>query len=107
LGLQKLCNHLGKPGKNINEDIGALVADGLPKKIQQSLDILRITGNCAVHPGELVVDDNLELATKLFQLINLVAFHLITAPKQIDALYEAMPQGARDAVEKRDTKKPK
>lgn len=38
LVIQKLCISLGQPGKNLNADIRTLVANGLPPKIQQSLD---------------------------------------------------------------------
>src|SRR5467141_2750236 len=36
LVVQKLCVHLGQPGKNLNEDIGALVKLGLPLKVKQA-----------------------------------------------------------------------
>jgi len=37
LTIQKLCCHLGQPGQNINADIKALVAAGLPPKVQEAL----------------------------------------------------------------------
>ena len=51
LALQMLLKQVGKSGKKINDDIGELVSEGLSPKIQQALDLLRVIGNNAVHPG--------------------------------------------------------
>ena len=69
LALQMLCEHLGGKGKDINTDIATLVSKGLPLTIQQSLDIVRVTGNDAVHPGQIDVD-SAETVGTLFELIN-------------------------------------
>src|SRR6266704_3506659 len=39
LCIQKLCAHLGEPGKNINNDIAALVKKRLNPKIEKNLDV--------------------------------------------------------------------
>jgi Domain of unknown function (DUF4145) len=106
LCIQKLCKHLGETGKNINEDIANLVRKGLPPRVQQALDVVRVVGNNAVHPGELDVRDDREIAASLFALVNLVAEVMISTPKDVQEAYDGLPQAARDAINKRDQGKP-
>lgn len=102
LALQKLCKQLGEKGENINDDIKNLVKKGLNPQIQKSLDILRITGNNAVHPGEINVEEKPELVLKLFELINFIAEKMITEPKEVDTFYEELPENSKEAISKRD-----
>ncbi|WDV48188.1 DUF4145 domain-containing protein [Clostridiaceae bacterium M8S5] len=102
LSLQLLCVHLGEKGENINSDIKNLVAKGLDPRIQKSLDILRITGNSAVHPGELNIDEDEQLTLRLFDLMNFIVMKMITEPKMIDDFFEKMPEGKKEYIEKRD-----
>ena len=52
LCIQKIVMALGGRGNNLNEDIGNLVEQRLiPQSIQQALDVVRVVGNNAVHPG--------------------------------------------------------
>lgn len=104
LAIQKLCKHLGKPGKNINDDIAALVKDGLPIRVQQALDSVRVIGNNAVHPGTIDLQDDAETVKKLFWLVNFVAEKMISEPKQIEDFYTSLPDGNLDQIEKRDDK---
>lgn len=105
LCVQKLCMHLGKSGKNLNDDIGELVKEGLPEKVAKAMDSLRVIGNNAVHPGELDMADNIEIATKLFELVNFIAEKMITEPKEIDSFYnKTVPESAKKAINARDKK---
>ncbi len=70
LCVQKLCVHLKEKGKSIDEDIASLVAKGLNPLVQKSLDIVRVVGNEAVHPGVIDLNDNRDIANKLLSLIN-------------------------------------
>jgi len=103
LAIQKLCKHLGEAGENINADIASLVKKGLPAKVQQAMDIVRVVGNNAVHPGQIDIRDDADTATRLFGLINLVADVMITQPKHVESLYQnIVPESARQAIAKRD-----
>jgi hypothetical protein len=102
LCVQKLCKHLGEPGKDINADIKALVKKGLNPTIQKSLDIVRVIGNEAVHPGQIDLRDRPETAVHLCQLINIIAEAMITQPKMIEQLYAGLPATKRDQIQERD-----
>ena len=102
LGIQKLCKELGQDGRNLNTDIGELVRAGLPVQVQRSLDIVRVVGNNQVHPGTLDVRDDPGIATRLFELINFIVEDRIARPKQIEDLYQKLPETARKQIEERD-----
>lgn len=103
LALQKLLEQVGKSGKNINNDIKSLVAEGLSPKIQQALDLLRVIGNNAVHPGQINLDDNTEIAQKLFGILNFIAEELISKPKELENLYaDLIPSDTQDHIKQRD-----
>ncbi len=103
LCIQKLCSELGEDASNLNGAIGALVRKGLPVEIQQALDVVRVIGNNAVHPGQIADSDVAEVADELFGLINFIVEDRIARPKRIQALFDKLPQGAKDAIAKRDS----
>ena len=70
--------------------------------MQQALDVVRVVGNHAVHPGQLDLSDDQETAHQLFSLVNLIVQIMITQPRQVATLYEQLPEGARKQVEQRD-----
>ena len=103
LAIQKLCKHLGGTGENINTDIGYLVKNGLPARLQQALDSVRVIGNNAVHPGQIDLKDDVDTANKLFAFINIICDNQITQPKQINEFYtEKIPENLKGAIDKRD-----
>jgi len=104
LCVQKLCVYLGEPGKNINADIAALVKKGLPEQIQQTLDVVRVVGNNAVHPGVISADDVAGVCGSLFDLVNYIVEDRVARPAKVKSLYESIPQALRDAITARDGK---
>ena len=104
LALQKLCNRLaGQEEKNkIDEAIKKLVENGLPSSLQKAMDTVRIVGNDAVHPGEINIDDNKQLAIAMFELMNIIIEKMIIEPKRIDELYNLMPKEKIQGIKNRD-----
>jgi hypothetical protein len=102
LAIQKMCVVLGEPGKNIDDDIASLVKKGLDPRVQKALDIVRVIGNEAVHPGQIDLRDDRDTATELFSLVNLIADIMISQPKAIDALYDSLPTSKLKGITDRD-----
>lgn len=104
LCVEKLVDSLVPGGGNLNDKIGDLVKNGLDEKIQRALDLTRVIGNEAVHPGLIDIKDDQETTSLLFKTINLIAEKLITLPRQIDNAYENLPPSKLDGIDKRDGK---
>ena len=103
LSIQVLCKDLGESGNNINTDIGSLVKKGLPEIVQQSLDIVRVTGNDAVHPGQIDTD-NPETVGQLFDLVNIIVEYMIALPKRVSGIYNSLPTDKIKGITDRDSK---
>lgn len=102
LAIQKLCQFLGETDKTIDQNIASLVRKGLDVRIQQALDIVRVIGNEAVHPGALDLRDDITIASKLFGLVNLIADAMISQPKHIEELYGTLPTSKLAGIAARD-----
>ena len=72
--------------------------------VQKSLDIVRVIGNEAVHPGVIDLNDDRDTASQLLILINSIADQMISHPKKVEELYGKLPESKREAIEKRNNK---
>ena len=106
LALQKMCNRLANQDEKekINKAIKKLVENGLPVTVQQAMDTIRIIGDEAVHPGEISIDDNIEIAYAMFRLMNIIVEKMIVEPQEINELFEMMPSEKKDGIKNRDNK---
>lgn len=95
LALQELMRYL----KDNVDGYGGLKIERLDKDIQEVINIgnfhqaekemieeamnsVRLIGNRAVHPSELDINDNPEIANILFEMINFIVGEIITKPKE-------------------------
>ena len=97
-------------GQNIlvvedDKHIGKLVKYGLDEKMQKAMDVVRLTGNDAVHAGLINFDDGPEIAYTLFDIVNLIISKTITLDRKTDELLSRFPKEKLDAIKKRDKSK--
>lgn len=105
LAVDKLCRELGENDRDINTNIANLVRNGLPVRVQKALDVVRVVGNKAVHPGQISFDvDDINTATMLMRLVNMIVERMIHEPKVIDDLFDALPDSVKESVAQRDRK---
>jgi len=105
LAIQMICRECGLPGKDLNSDIGTMVKNGLSAQIQQSLDLVRVVGNNAVHPGQIQIEENKERIERFFSLVNLIVDVLIVQPAKIAAMFDTLvPPAQKKQIEVRDGK---
>lgn len=103
LAVDTLCHELGETDRDINKNIGALVKKGLPPTVQQALDVVRVVGNKAVHPGQIAFDvDDYATATMLMHLLNMIVTRMISEPNEINCLYQGLPESVKKSIEHRD-----
>jgi hypothetical protein len=104
LALERLCLHLGLPGKDLQERIGALVRKGLKPELEQGLEVVRVIGTQAVSPGRLDLRDDQQIGLALFTLLNLLVEELISVPANMKRLQDLLPEEMRTSIGKNGTR---
>lgn len=95
LALQKLMIYLGED-KNLDKAIKSLIDKKIINEdLQKALDSVRVVGNSAVHPNELDIKDNKEIAIALFKIINCISEKILTEKKRVDEIYNILPETAK------------
>lgn len=100
----------GAPKGKPFELIGQLVREKkLDEQTRMLADYLRITGNNAVHPGQITEDEDEDAQKRvsmMFPFVNSLVQRLIADPAEIHELYEQLPAEAREATDRRDGRQP-
>jgi len=105
LALQHLLRHFGVEEKQLDKAIRKLAEmTQFNENIIRAADTIRITGNNAVHPGELNEADIDGIGSKLFGLLNYLVRQGITEPKNIESIYSQIPEAPRRSAEQKDNR---
>ena len=106
VALESMLRELYPDEQDLNACIAAAVKDGLRRQVQQAMDILRVTGNDALHLAEIRLEDDPETVVALLRLVNLVAEQIISEPQALDDMYASLPEGKRQAIARCDSPSP-
>jgi hypothetical protein len=81
----------------------------LPSHVGSLLDVVRHAGNKSLHVEDepddvmvLVLDEgNTEIGPLIFEAINLLVDERVTKPAAVEALFDGLPQGVKDSINRR------
>ncbi len=105
VSLEKLTEELGETEGTLNTRIGNLNKKGVPQKVIQSLDAVRIFANeGGSHAGEIDLsgEDNQEIVNSLFKLVNFIVEKTISEDVKINDIYEKIPENKKEGIKNRD-----
>ena len=102
--LEELVKFMEYKGDDLFQDIGQMYKDGLiDDNIKDSLDIVRLTGNDALHGNQIDMTDKTNV-DYMFILINEIVETLIALPKRRKDMLENFGQNRLDSIKNRDSK---
>lgn len=79
----------------IYKDIQVLKERPIDSSLVKAFDIIRISGNESVHPGTLDLNESIDDALYLFDLLNMICDQFFTQPRKMQEMYEKMPESKR------------
>jgi len=105
LALEVLLPHIGAEKGSINDMIGQLARERKAiERVSKAMDVVRVTGNNAVHPGVLDIaeEDSREISMTLFKILNYIVAETLETDAMIDEVYSTLPKGIQENIEKRN-----
>ena len=105
LCVENICKEKEAKGNSLDEMIGYMVRENeLDKVIQKALDSVRVIGGQAAHPLRMDLRDDIDIANKLFIIVNYISEWAYTRPKEVHDMFDRLPENKKSAVVKRDSK---
>ena len=99
VAVEELCRQVTDSNDKLANLIQSMVNDGLiDETTQHALGVVRVIGNSAVHPGQILTDDKPEHTRTLFDLVNLIAEATFTRKRKVQAMLNTLPENERQRI---------
>lgn len=105
LAIEKLVDDLVQGGDSLDMKIGILVETGrIRQQLAEMLDVVRVIGNNAVHPGQIDLNETPEVIEILFKLVNAIVEQTISIERLVRNAQTLLPANALAGIEQRPTR---
>lgn len=107
LALEILLPQLGAKKSNINNMIAQLVSEKKAfLQVQKAMDVLRVIGNDALHPGIINIEkeDSKPISLALFKMLNYIIVETKESEEMVDGMYSVLPESLREKINERSVK---
>lgn len=101
--IEGLCKKI-TGAETFDKAIATLQQQHIPPEIQLAMDVIRQNGNEVLHAGQLYGDDDASTVAMLFRLVNTVVTWAITEKRELQELYNQIPEAKRKHLEERRKK---
>jgi hypothetical protein len=101
LATDKVCKELGECEQGPKPAIAPPLQEEIDARVQKVLDAMRIIESDATSQGQIGVGDNRAAAETLAGLVNLICEKMIIEPRQLQAMYTKLREGAQNTMEQR------
>jgi hypothetical protein len=104
LALQLLLDHLQPGHKTIDAAIAAAYANDTPGGIVMAMDYVRVTGNGAVHDGQVQMDEDPEVVPALFELLRYIVDDTLVKMAKANRLHASLPADKLAGIAQRNAR---
>jgi hypothetical protein len=99
--MEKLCKELGDSEQGPRPAITPLLQEEVDARVLKVLEAMRVIESNAMPSDHVSVRDDQATAETLSGLVNLICEKMMIEPRQLQALYTKVREGAQNGIEQR------
>jgi len=104
LALQLLLHEIEPEHKTIDRAIAAAFANNTPETIVKAMDYVRVTGNQAVHDGQVQMNEDPDVIPALFGLLRYIVDVTLVREAQVNKLFATLPADKQAGIAQRNAR---